>query len=189
MKKTHIIFYLVIILLFLSFSLITAQNKPQKKDSYGKQDMMSVVVDQKAGSDKAVAKVNLVNDEKITAIVLPIKYGTGKTPITLDSVSFADTRVKDFAFKFPNIDPKIQKVNIALISTLSSAQIFLPKGEGEIAKLYFTLKKGGEEKTILLDTTTFEPANVLQMVEAEDNTAQAVYPVFDNSKGKIKLLK
>ena len=189
MKKTCMIFCLTILLLLLSFSLAVSGNKDKKPDPYGNLDMISVVVDQEVGKDKVVAKVNLKNDEKIAAIVVPLKYGTGKTPITLDSVSFADTRVEDFVFKFPNIDKKTQKVNIALISTLSAAKVFLPKGDGEIARLYFTLDKGGNEQTITIDTSFFPPSNNLQMVEAEDNTAQSIFPGFDNSKGKIKLKK
>lgn len=188
MKKTHTIFIFAILLLFFSFSLVSAQKKP-RTDPYGKQDMMSVVVDQKAGSDKVIASVNLKNDEKLTAIVLPLQYGDGKTPITLDSVSFAKTRVADFALKHANIDKKAQKVLIPLISTLSAADVYLPKGDGEIARLYFTLKKGGGEKTIAIDTCFFPPSNVLQMVEGEEKAAKSVFPGFDNSKGKIKLLK
>jgi hypothetical protein len=189
MRKTHFILCFAALLIFLSFSLVNAQKKPEKKDPYGNLDMVSVMVDQKAGSDKVVASVNLKNDEKITAIVMPLRYGDGKTPIVLDSVSFLDTRVKDFAFKYPNIDKKAQKVNIALISTLSAADVYLPKGEGEIARLYFTLKNGGKEQTIAIDTCFFEPSNTLQMVEAEEKIAKSIFPGFDNSKGKIKLLK
>jgi len=186
MKKSCLILYLTVLLVFLFFSMVRSD---KAKDPYGKLDMVSVVVDQKSGSDKEVAKVNLKNDEKLTAIVLPLKYGNGKTRITLDSVSFVDTRVEDFVFKFPNIDKKSQKVNIALISTLSAAKVFLSKGEGEIARLYFTLKKGGKEGSVTLDTSLFPPSNILQMVEAEDNNAKSIYPGFDNSKGKIMLLK
>jgi hypothetical protein len=189
MKRTHTIFIFAILLLFFSFSLVSAQKKTEKNDPYGNLDMMSVVVDQKAGSDKVIASVNLKNDEKLTAIVLPLKYGDGKTPITLDSVSFAKTRVADFALKHANIDQKAQKVLIPLISTLSAADVYLTKGDGEIARLYFTLKKGGGEKTVAIDTCFFPPSNVLQMVEGEEKAAKSIFPGFDNTKGKIKLLK
>jgi archaellin len=186
MKKTYLTLYLVILLLFTSFSIVWSD---KANDPFGKLDMVSVVVDQKAGSNKVVAKVNLVNDENITAIVVPLKYGTGKSPISLDSVSFTNTAVDKFALKSPNIDVKTQKVLLALISTISAADIYLPKGTNEIARLYFTLKKGAGEGSVTLDTTSFPPSNVLQLVKAQDKVAQSIYPGFDNTKGKISLLK
>jgi len=186
MKKTYLILYLAVLLLFLFFSMVRSE---KARDPYGKLDVVSVVVDQKPNSDKVVAKVNLLNDEKLTAIIVPLVYGTGKTPITLDSVSFVNTRVEKFVFKYPNIDKKNQKVNIALISSLSGANVYLSKGEGEITRLYFTLKEGAKETSVTLDTTFFPPSNILQMVEAEVPEVKSILPGFDNSKGKIMLLK
>ncbi len=186
MKKTYLTLYLAILLLFTSFSIVWSD---KANDPFGKLDMVSVVVDQKPGSNKVIAKVNLVNDENVTAIVVPLKYGTGKSPISLDSVSFTNTPVDKFALKSPNIDAKTQKVLIALISTISAADIYLSKGTNEIARLYFTLKKGSGEGSVTLDTTSYPPSNVLQLVKAQDKVAQSIYPGFDNTKGMISFLK
>ncbi len=183
MRKVYLTLYLVILSILLLFSLTWSQ---KDKSTSAKSDVLSVVVDQKPGSSSVIAKVNLSNQEKLSAIVCPLKYGKGKTPIVLDSVSFVGTRVENFALKYPNIDPKTQQVNIALISTLSAADLYLAKGEGEVAKLYFTLKKGATEASVTVDTAMFPPANVLQLVDPQ---AKSIFPGFDNSKGKIMLLK
>ena len=183
MKKVYLTLYLTAFSFFLLFSIAWSQ---KAKSPSVKSDVISVVVDQKPGSSKVVAKLNLANEEKLSAIICPLKYGNGKTPIVLDSVSFVGTRVENFALKYPNIDPKTQKVNIALISSLSAADLYLPKGEGEVAKLYFTLKKGATEASVTVDTALFPPANVLQLV---DPAAKSLPVGFDNSKGKIMLLK
>jgi len=183
MKKVYLTFCLAVCSIFLLFSITWSQ---KAKSPAVKSDVLSIVVDQKPGSSNVVAKVNLSNMEKLSAIVCPLKYGNGKTPIVLDSVSFVNTRTEKFALKYPNIDPKTQKVNIALISTLSAADFYLPKGDGEVALLYFTLKKGATEASVTLDTALFPPANVLQLVDPQ---AKSIFPGFDNSKGKITLLK
>jgi len=183
MKKVYLTLYLVILSILLLFSITWSQ---KAKSPAAKSDVLSIVVDQKPGSNNVVAKVNLSNLEKLSAIVCPLKYGNGKTPIVLDSVSFVNTRTEKFALKYPNIDPKTQKVNIALISTLSAADFYLPKGDGEVALLYFTLKKGATEASVTVDTALFPPANVLQLVDPQ---AKSIFPGFDNSKGKIMLLK
>ena len=183
MKKVYLTFCLAVFSIFLLFSITWSQ---KAKSPAVKSNVLSIVVDQKPGSRNVVAKVNLSNMEKLSAIVCPLKYGNGKTPIVLDSVSFVNTRTEKFAFKYPNIDPKTQQVNIALISTLSAADFYLPKGAGEVALLYFTLKKGATEASVTLDTALFPPANVLQLVDPQ---AKSIFPGFDNSKGKITLLK
>lgn len=183
MRKTYLTLYFAALLILLAFSITWSQ---KSKSPTPKSDVVSVVVDQKPGSSSVIAKVNLYNGEKLSAIVCPLKYGNGKTPIVLDSVSFVNTRVEKFAFKYPNIDPKTQQLNIALISTLSAADYYLPKGEGEIALLYFTLKKGASEASVTVDTALFPPGNVLQLV---DPAAKSMNVGFDNSKGKIMLLK
>ncbi|MDP2960186.1 MAG: hypothetical protein Q8N71_02070, partial [candidate division Zixibacteria bacterium] len=60
MKRTYLILYLAILLLLTSFSIVWSD---KANDPFGKLDMVSVVVDQKPGSDKVVAKVSLLNDE------------------------------------------------------------------------------------------------------------------------------
>lgn len=183
MRKVSLILYLVILSVLLLFSVTWSQ---KAKSTSAKSDVISVVVDQKPGSSSVLVKVNLSNQEKLSAIVVPLKYGKGKTPIVLDSVSFVGTRTEKFAFKTPNINSKTQQVLIPLISTLSAADLYLPKGEGEVAKLYFTLKKGATESSVTLDTAMFPPANTLQLVDPQ---AQSIYPAFDNSKATITLLK
>jgi hypothetical protein len=59
----------------------------------------------------------------------------------------------------------------------------LKKGNGEVARVYFTLKEGAKFQDFFLDTTVIRPFNRLKFVTPD---VKGIYPVFDNTKALIK---
>jgi hypothetical protein len=59
----------------------------------------------------------------------------------------------------------------------------LKKGNGEVARIYFTLKEGAKFQDFFLDTTWIRPGNVLKFVTFK---AKGIYPAFDNKKAMIR---
>lgn len=154
-----------------------------QKDPFGKPDTCRIVVFQDEKSNQAMASVSVFNDEDIAAMTLPLRYGNGKSPIKCDSITFRKTRTELFDMKSKLIDTLHQTVLIGLISDMSGNKPPMKKGDGEVAKLYFTLPKGAKFQDVLIDTTWIKPFNMLKLVTPD---VKGIYPEFDNSKALIK---
>jgi len=175
---------LVFILCFLFFwSLAFAHT-----DKFGGPDTVRISVSQEESSREVLAKVFLFNDEELTAITLPLKFGEiGVEPdINLDSVIFKGTRVDYFQWQSAWIDSAENKVKIGLISALVSDVPALKPGSGDICTMYFTIKEDVQPTEIVLDTCFAKPTMTLQLVYVDKNKKPISFvPVFDNQKAKI----
>jgi len=136
-----------------------------------------------SGSNKVMATVALFNDEKLAAMTVPLRFGKGKAPIYCDSVSFTKTRVDYFQLKSALIDTTNQTVLIGLIADLSGKVPALAEGKGDVAHLYFTLKKGAKRGGVTLDTTFVSPSNSLKLVT---ENVKDIVPLWYNKMGQIK---
>lgn len=154
-----------------------------QKDSFGKPDTCRIIVFQEENSNQVMASVSVFNDEELAAMTLPFRYGDGKSPIKCDSIKFWDTRTMFFDMKAELIDTVRQVVLIGLIANMSGQRSPMKKGDGEVAKIYFTIPKGAKFQDFYMDTTWFKPMNVLKFVTPE---VKSVYPAFDNSKALIR---
>jgi hypothetical protein len=186
MRRNLFIFFLLFCFVLAS-SLVFAGKKEVQKvtyiDKFGKPDTCRIVVEQEKKDHKAMATVTLFNDEKIAALTIPIRFGDGKTPIWCDSVSFKKTRVDFFQLKSALIDSLNQTILVGLIADLSGKVPPLEKGDGDIAYLYFTMKKGAKTGGITLDTTFIQPSNTLKLVT---HNIKDIIPYWDNKKAKIE---
>lgn len=142
-----------------------------------------IVTFQEEGSSEVMASVSVSNDEALAGLTLPFRYGDGDAPITCDSVSFSDTRVEYFELKVQRIDTVEQVVLLGLIPDFVGKKPPLEKGYGEVARIYFTLKRGPRFQDYLLDTTTVRPFNKLKFVTSE---VSGIYPAFDNQEALIR---
>ncbi len=160
-----------------------AQEQPKKID-HGKIDTCFFELTQ--NKNKIIAKVNIFNDQLLAGAAIPLKYGNGKEPLQVDSVSFAKTRAQDFAWKHARFKEKdmandsLQAILISLIANLGGPQPPLEKGKGTVAHIYFTLKTD-KPYEIQIDTTHLPPNNTLMFVDTE---AQVVPLAF--KKGSFK---
>ena len=154
-------------------------------DKFGKADTCRVTVVQKEKSNKAEAKVFLFNDEDLAALTIPLKFGSSKgSSLYCDSVGYSDTRVDYFSWKTATIDSSAGTVLIGLIANLSGKLPPLKPGNGQVASIYFTVKKGAKPSVVVLDTCFVKPSNVLMLVTDD---VKEIYPVFNNKNAKIKI--
>ncbi len=161
------------ILFFLSFILSSknslAQAQPKKAD-HGKVDTCYIEFTQK--QDKIIAKINLSNDQKLAGAAIPLKYGNGKTPLQVDSVTFSKSRTQGFAWKEARFKEKdlnndsLQAILIGLIANLGGAQQPLDKGKGPVAYIHFTVKTD-KSFEVSLDTTSLPPNNTLMVIDVD----------------------
>lgn len=158
-------------MVILSLILIPGNSQAQsKKADYGKVDTCYFEFTQK--KDKIVAKVSIFNDQKLAGAAIPLKYGNGKAPLQVDSVSFLKTRVQGFAWKYGGfkeetvLNDSLQAILIGLIANLGGSQPPLNEGNGAVAYIYFTLKTD-KPYQVTLDTTSLPPNNTLLFVDPE----------------------
>ncbi|MCK4386052.1 MAG: hypothetical protein KAW52_07285 [candidate division Zixibacteria bacterium] len=133
--------------------------------------------------NQVMASVSIFNDEELMAITLPFSYGNGEIPIICDSIKFDKTRVEYFDIKIQRIDTSKQAILLGLFPDLVGVKPPLKKGDGEVARIYFTLKKDAKFQDFFLDTTLIKPFNKLKFVTSQ---VKSVYPAFDNKKAMIR---
>ena len=184
MRDTHFLSRLTVTVAFLLAGIILYSSSSfAQTDPSGKPDICRIVVSQKEKSNQVIASVSVFNDEELAALTLPFRFGNGKSPIRCDSVRFRGTRTEDFAWKTQLIDTVLQTVLIGLISDMSGTKPPLKKGDGEVAKIYFTIPKDQKFMDSFIDTTWIKPFNVLKFVTPD---VKGIYPAFENSKALIK---
>ena len=163
--------------------ILCSSSSSAQRDEFGKPDTCRITVFQEEKSNQVMASVWVFNDEELAAMTLPFRYGDGKSPLRCDSIKFWDTRTMFFDMKTELIDTARQAVLIGLIADMSGQRPPMKKGDGEVAKIYFTIPKGAKFQDFYMDTTWVRPMNVLKFVTPE---VKSIYPAFDNSKALIR---
>jgi hypothetical protein len=121
----------------------------------------------------SVVPVRFFNDETLAAIELTIKQSS--TAITLDSVSFASTRVSGFSTKglSRNSDGSYT------IYVQSMADV-IPVGSGLLCRLYYSYPVSITPTVVMLDSTTFIDAQIEKgtWFSDADVLVGAYHPIF-----------
>jgi hypothetical protein len=167
----------------LIYVVLCSSSSFAQKDEFGKPDTCRVIIFQEEKSNQVMASISVFNDQELAAMTLPFRYGDGKSPLRCDSIKFWDTRTMFFDMKTELIDTVRQAVLIGLIADMSGQKPPMKKGDGEVAKIYFTIPKGAKFQDFYMDTTWVKPMNVLKFVTPD---VKSVYPAFDNSKALIR---
>lgn len=171
-------FIMISVFIFLFSSFASAQ-----QDSFGKPDTCRIVTSQDEKKNQVMASVSVFNDEELVALTLPFRYGSGNTPIRCDSIKFTKTRVEYFETKTKLVDTTKQTILLGLLPDLFGQNPPLEKGDGEVVRMYFTLKAGAKFQDFFLDTTFIRPFNTLKFVTSQ---VKGIHPAFDNKKAMIK---
>jgi len=181
-RRPHVSATFALLAVLLCVILCSSSSFAQR-DEFGKPDTCRITVFQEEKSNQVMASVSVFNDEELAAMTLPFRYGDGKSPLRCDSIKFWDTRTMFFDMKTNLIDTTRQAVLIGLIADMSGQKPPMKKGDGEVAKIYFTIPKGAKFQDFYMDTTWVRPMNVLKFVTPE---VKSIFPVFDNSRALIK---
>jgi hypothetical protein len=176
-RKSFALTIILTTMLMLSCFTTAPKYKPIKPNT------CRIVTFQEEGSSQVMASVSVSNDQGLAGLTLPFRYGDGDSPIVCDSISFSDTRVEYFELKTQRIDTVEQVILLGLIPDFVGKKPPLERGYGEVARIYFTIKRGPRFQSYLLDTTTVRPYNRLKFVGPE---VTGIYPAFDNTEALIR---
>ncbi len=150
---------LIITLFALTFSLGQAYAQQDPNDP-GEADTIwfcpeSLYVPVLEGDPIGFLHIMLVNDDTVGAVSTPLIW-TGT--VTLDSVTFKNTRVESLEFNTVNIDPINQKI---LVTNIPVEEEPILPGRGKIGTLVFSFE---DMNPVTLDTVFFPPINTLKCV-------------------------
>ncbi|MCI0405126.1 MAG: T9SS type A sorting domain-containing protein, partial [candidate division Zixibacteria bacterium] len=141
---------------------------------------------------KLVVPIIIENDEPITAIDIPLKFGTAGDGIVLDRVEFLeDSRIGGFDFQFKKIDNQAKTVLIGLVSSAYDLKADMAPGDDAIAYLHFTVTDAQMSKVILEADNSRAPQHTMMLIENRvvDNGREVIdfAPEFDTKSGIIAL--
>ena len=120
------------------------------------------------------AAIYLENTELLSAMTIPLSWGSDDAPFMIDSAVYRNTRLDYFALKTFSVDTTQQTVLIGLISDLGMGLPPLDSGKGLIAWLHFT-RTDKSDTALMLDSTFIPPQNTLQLVTPD---VRALTPKF-----------
>ena len=137
----------IVLVFFLVPTLILAAADPGNKDkvTFGAADWST--------PGKVFVPIIIVNDEPVTAIDIPLKFGNADDAITLVRANFDGGRASDFDFKISKIDNKAKTVLIGLVSSGYSMKPAMESGSEAIGTLEFTVGDQVKEFTIDIDNS------------------------------------
>ncbi|MDD4050360.1 MAG: choice-of-anchor D domain-containing protein, partial [candidate division Zixibacteria bacterium] len=117
---------------------------------------------------KAVVEMYFYNDEELGALTMPITWSS--SAITLDSVSWVDSRVAYLSTRIATIDNTNHRVNIGAVVIMES---YIAPGQGLACRLHFNIPAATPDQIITIDTTTIGPAYFsFTLTDSDDFTAQ-----------------
>lgn len=107
-----------------------------------------------------------VNADTLNGIDLPLTFTS--SDITVDSISFEDSRLQSASFTFSAIDPDQKTIHIGAMG-LDSASIIRP-GSGLLASIYITVPAGAPDHLVEFDTNYIPPTSHLAFVSKTDES-------------------
>ena len=150
LKKT---FYLLVV--FSMPVIVSAQ-----VDHFGVVDTIFTDIT-KLDSHNWAITVSFTNDEKVSALSVPLKMTAGLNRIVADSAVFTGGRAEAFAYKGFRPDTAIQGVLLGMIANLGPTQNELTPGSGRLVTVYVSSIENKPIEKLEVDTTTLHPNNSL----------------------------
>ena len=163
--------------LFLAVMVMLSVAAFGQNDPIGKVDTVTLKV-HSLGNGKWMVSANVWNDEELAAVDIPIRYTAGMAKVVVDSVSFAGTRMEKFAQKASQVDTTGQMLHFGGLAYMSTEQPPMAIGNGELARVYFSLKDASDAKKpgpFAIDTCTMAPSNSMMLV---DKNAKSIIPAL-----------
>ena len=166
-KKLAIMFGLAVFV--AASSCVWAQNDP-----LGKTDTVTLKVTP-VGTSQWMVSMVVWNDEPLAAVDIPIRYTAGMAKLVVDSVSFKGTRMEAFAQKYGPVDTANQMMHVGGLAYMGPDKPPLAPGDGEMARVYISMKDEKKPAPFAIDTTTMAPNSSLMLVDAN---AKIIIPVL-----------
>ena len=155
------------ILVLVALSLMSAVGLAQV-DHMGKTDTVYADLS-RINDDNWSITINVVNDENILGLSVPLKLRAANVKVVADSASYAGGRIEHFAYKGFRPDTVIQCVMLGMIANLGPSENKLTPGSGRIVTIFVSSLDGEKIEKLTVDTTTLSPDNSLMIVaDVED---------------------
>jgi len=169
--------------MLIALMIIISGTAVAQQDGNGKIDTVTLVSEQ-ISDNQWMVSVYLFNDEDIAALDIPLKYSAGVAKITLDSISYAGSRIEHFQQKYKPVENDMQTLRFGGLEIGPKAKP-LKAGDGLIGKGYLTVEKGRNVDMITVDTATAKPAATMML---SDVNAYTIIPALKikNTKGEAK---
>lgn len=152
--------------IFLFVALSASAQDPGQPDTLR---IDSIQVDP---GEQAALDVTFFNDEELSSLQVPLAWSS--SDITLDSVSFAGSRVDYINTSIINIDNPNQRVLTIVIVLFEDP---IPAGDGLYAKFYFDVPSGTPDQKVYVDTLSYTPSdNPLFAINASNTFLPIVDP-------------
>ena len=142
----------------------------------------TVWVEYKQAGKKLMADVYVFSDQPIAGGQIPLKFGNGKSPLSVDSVVFDKARTAKFDITNDGIDNAQQILRIGFLADISGRKPPLLAGRGKLLTIYFDLKTD-QPYEVVVDTATLTGGYDLLLA---DQAAQNIPVTFKKSKFKTK---
>ena len=158
---------LAVLVAFLVPAFVLAALAPGSRPDPGEKDAVTLVrIDDQGSPSKVVVAVNVQNDEPITALDIPLKYGSPDDGVILDKVDFAKAeRISHFQFKFSKINDKAKTVLIGLVSSAQTLEEDMQPGSGPVAYLHFTVTDDRLAELTLDVDNSKAPSHTLTLIQ------------------------
>jgi len=125
-----------------------------------------------------VVPLNVTNQDNLAAMDIALGFSEG---VTLEAVTFEDTRVEYFDLKIANINNEEKTVVIGLLPQMThEAKPDLEAGTGTVAKLHFRVDDQSIDDITLEAITTEVPYHSLTFVYHDGDQITTEKPEFEN---------
>lgn len=159
----------IAIIIYAMSAIVAAQDDPVNETD-------TVTIYWKAlGERQWLLSAHLWNDEDIAALDIPIQFTAGVAPLVMDSISYENTRMEGFAQKYNPVDAKKQEMHFGGMAYMGPVRKPLKPGNGEIARIYISVRGDKKPGPFAVDTTTIAPNSTLMLV---DINAAIIIPAF-----------
>jgi len=135
-----------------------------------------------SGSSGVEVDVSFSNVTPLSALEVPLRVsGTG---FTIDSVSFADSRV---AWVDDTVSTILYDDNSVILAAIEYDSL-ITEGEGLLGRIYFTLNSASRGQVLTIDTVSIEMGSIYHTLVYEDTSTavQEFIPFFES--GEISVL-
>jgi hypothetical protein len=164
MKRT---LTLAVVVAFLAPAFVLAALPTPDKDPGNRDAIYFGEAQPGAAANQYVVPIKISNDEPITAIDIPLRFGNPGDGIVLTDVifDFEGNRVGHFDFQFKKIDNEAKTVLIGLVSSMYDLKADMQPGDAAVILLKFTVTDEQISEVYLQEDKSRAPQHTMMLIE------------------------
>jgi len=116
--------------------------------------------------------------DKTEGLSFPFQFNCPTSPLTLDSISFSGSIFENYGLQ----DAVIDTINNKALVGISTFGDLLDSCDGRVASLWFSLNSSVDSQYISIDTTTYDPGNIVIFSKVVGDDLLGFIPtIYDDS--------